>query len=648
MMEAAGVMQQESPTRVSRQVGFALAMLIAMPLFAAEPTNPVNEQGNTLSERLDQAELAKRTDSDQTVKLTAEVLAALAQKPDRELELRARFLRCDELIEQSPAAAREEVERGLKAAELSMRDGWRAGFLTCLGNILEFEGNNSLAEQHYDQAVDIAELAQDHYMLAHALYQRGYIRGVAGKYSGGLADLQRAYGLYEKIERPVHARTVINGIATLYNRMGDFDQARVYYERSVRLLEQDNEPRDLGIALHNLGRTLENLARLDEAYQAFERALAAHQSIRYDRGMAYARRGLASVLNAQLQAGKALAEVEQALPLARASNDSRLQALLQLQQGIALRQLKRYREARSSLEQALSTFKQNRAQHELRDTYAALATLNAELENWRAAYESHVSLKQVADQLATSQRDQQFALMKVQFDTQYQEQQNIALQKEKAAIEQALLQEQRATRLQVVVIVLGGISVVLLVWTVWRQWRNSKALRTMAMTDELTGMANRRRVLAELDVLRQSHRINERQVAVLIADLDHFKRLNDTWGHLAGDKVLKRVAAAFRTVVRDQDVLGRLGGEEFLLVLPNTGKDEALQVAERIRAAVAAIELNDIEPGLKLTISLGGTDCHGVDEAIGQLLRRADEALYSAKEQGRNRVVWQGSTPATA
>lgn len=604
-------------------------------------TSPPTSSTDALRQQLDEAELAKRSNSAKALRITAEVLAELAKQPDRELELRARFLRCDELIESAPEMAAEDITRGLQLAEQSMRDGWRAGFLSCRGNLLESQGKNSEAEAVYDEAVAIAEVAQDFYMLAHSLYQRGYIRGVGGNYSGGLADLQRAHGLYEKLAMPVYARTVLNSIATLYNRMGDYAQARIYYERSVRLLEQENEPSDLGIALHNLGRTLENLAEYADAKTAYERALTAHQSIGFDRGVAYAKRGLGSVLNAQLQPALALTELDQAMVIAQTVNDNRLQAQIHLQRGIALRQLKRYREARSSLETALATFKQNRAQHELRDTYAALAALNAELENWRAAYDNHVSLKQIADQLAASQRDQQFALMKVQFDTQYQEQQNIALQKEKAAVEQALRQEQRATRLQVAVIVLGAVVVVMLIWTLWRQRRASHKLHAMAMTDELTGLANRRRVLAELDILRQSHRATESQVSVLIADLDHFKRLNDTHGHLAGDKVLKRVAAAFRTVVRDADVLGRLGGEEFLLLLPATDKDMALQVAERIRAAVAAIELTDIEANLKLTISLGGTACQGGDEPIGQVLRRADEALYAAKDAGRNRVCWQ-------
>ncbi|NQD37721.1 GGDEF domain-containing protein [Permianibacter sp. IMCC34836] len=619
-----------------------LVLSLSLPAWSKQAADPAGSvTGDNLAALLDQAEQAKRSDAELAVKLTSQVIDALQQHPDAELELRARFLRCDELIAGAPAKAREEVERGLQLAKQSMRDGWRAGFLSCLGNILEFEGKNTEAEQQYSDAVAIAEVAQDHHMLAHALYQRGYIRGVAGNYSGGLADLQRSHGLYEKINKPVHARTVINSIATLYNRMGDFAQARQYYERSVRLLEAENEPSDLGIALHNLGRTLENLALYDDAQKAFERALAAHLSIGYDRGVAYARRGLGSVLNARLQPEQALKELDLAMPLARSSNDNRLQAQIQLQRGIALRQLKRYREARAELDLALAAFKQIRAQHELRDTYAAMATLNAELENWRAAYEAHVSLKQIADQLATGQRDQQLALIKVQFDTRYQEQQNRALEKEKAAVEQALAQEQRANRLQVIVIVLGALVLLLLVFAIWRQWRNSRKLQAMAMTDELTGLANRRRVLATLDAMRQSHRATERQVAVLIADLDHFKLLNDSWGHLVGDKVLKRVAAAFRTVVREQDVLGRLGGEEFLLLLPSTDKTEALQVAERVRGAVAAIDLTDIDPGLKQTISLGGTSCKVGDEQIGHILARADAALYSAKEQGRNRVLWQ-------
>lgn len=588
---------------------------------------------------LDQAELAKRRDGNETIRLIRELLAKpeLARYP--ELELRARFLICDELIGETPELARAEIERGRQLAQQSSKDAWRAAFLSCEGNLLERQGQSAEAEQKYTEAVGIAELARDDYTLAHALYQRGYLRGIGGQYSGGLADLQRAHALYEALAMTAHARTVINSIATLYNRMGDFAQARVYYERSVKLLEAVNEPSDLGIALYNLGRTLENLALYDEARLAFERALRTHESIQSTRGMAYAKRGLGSVLNAQLQPEKALVELDAAMLLAKKVRDSRLQAQVQLQQGIAFRQLKRYRDARINLEQSLQFFRQSRSQHDLRDGYAALAVLYAEVENWRAAYQTHVSLKQVSEQLLTSQRDEQFALMKVQFDTRYQEQQNLALQKEKAAIEQALTYQQRANRLQVVVIVLGTLAMLILVWAVRRQWRHGLALQEMAMTDELTGLANRRRVLAELERLRSP--ANGGNTAVLIADLDHFKALNDRFGHLAGDKVLKRVAAAFRTVVREHDIMGRLGGEEFLLVLPQTEKAEALQVADRIRAAVAVMSITDIEPTLQLTISLGGTACKPDDSQVGIILRRADEALYDAKESGRNRVNWR-------
>lgn len=134
------------------------------------------------------------------------------------------------------------------------------------------------------------------------------------------------------------------------------------------------------------------------------------------------------------------------------------------------------------------------------------------------------------------------------------------------------------------------------------------------------------------------------QVAVLLADLDHFKRVNDTYGHLAGDVVLRRVADTFAHEVREYDVVGRFGGEEFVVVLPSTGPDRATQIAERLRHRVATLDL-EVEDvtgqrrqvwGLTVSIGLAHYPAHGRD--LDDLLRIADAALYTAKAAGRNRV----------
>ena len=168
-------------------------------------------------------------------------------------------------------------------------------------------------------------------------------------------------------------------------------------------------------------------------------------------------------------------------------------------------------------------------------------------------------------------------------------------------------------------------------------------LRTLALTDELTGLLNHGAILARL---REEHGRTSRTglpLGVLMADVDHFKSVNDSLGHAAGDLVLKRVARAIRAACRPYDVVGRYGGEEFLVLMPVTDGPHALAVAERIRAAVASWPVSEGNRELRVTISLGVSVLGGATPPSPEaVLEAADRALYRAKNDGRDRVCSSG------
>jgi two-component system, cell cycle response regulator len=167
--------------------------------------------------------------------------------------------------------------------------------------------------------------------------------------------------------------------------------------------------------------------------------------------------------------------------------------------------------------------------------------------------------------------------------------------------------------------------------------RNAE-LEQLVTTDVLTGLRNRRFLSAELERAVSRARRHGLGLAVLLLDIDHFKRVNDEHGHAAGDEVLAAVAVRMGAALRTEDVLARWGGEEFLALAPDTGQVGAAVLAERLRAAVAAepvAVLPDLE--IPVSISVGWTTfAHGDDDQA--MLRRADEALYEAKDAGRNAV----------
>jgi diguanylate cyclase (GGDEF)-like protein len=155
--------------------------------------------------------------------------------------------------------------------------------------------------------------------------------------------------------------------------------------------------------------------------------------------------------------------------------------------------------------------------------------------------------------------------------------------------------------------------------------------------DALTGLANRRRAFEELDRRVARAHLDRQPLSVVSLDLDHFKSINDRYGHETGDLVLQAVAGALTRTSRAADLVARMGGEEFLVLLPATGQDGALVAADHLRQAVSSLVLPQLDHGV--TASLGTATLLGSDADTFDLLRRADEALYAAKEAGRDRTV---------
>ncbi|MFP4158621.1 MAG: GGDEF domain-containing protein [Desulfobacterales bacterium] len=162
--------------------------------------------------------------------------------------------------------------------------------------------------------------------------------------------------------------------------------------------------------------------------------------------------------------------------------------------------------------------------------------------------------------------------------------------------------------------------------------------------DELTGICNRRRLFDVLSEESSRYNRGREPFSVCIIDIDHFKHVNDTWGHAAGDEILKAIAGSICENIRAIDTFGRYGGEEFLLVMPYTPLQGASIKAERVRQQVENMDFSDTAPGLRITISAGVAEYRAKEEP-DQTLIRADNALYEAKKAGRNRVVTE-KTPA--
>lgn len=170
-----------------------------------------------------------------------------------------------------------------------------------------------------------------------------------------------------------------------------------------------------------------------------------------------------------------------------------------------------------------------------------------------------------------------------------------------------------------------------------RQRHRAAAMESHALHDPLTGIGNRRLVARDLPALMSERAQHQRPVTIGLLDIDHFKTINDRFGHAVGDKVLVELAEVMRRSTRAVDMLARVGGEEFLLVMPDTGISSALEVCQRLRAAGQAVAWGDLAAGLTVTWSVGLAEAPPYDHDL--LVARAYAALYQAKAAGRDRVM---------
>lgn len=164
-------------------------------------------------------------------------------------------------------------------------------------------------------------------------------------------------------------------------------------------------------------------------------------------------------------------------------------------------------------------------------------------------------------------------------------------------------------------------------------------LRMVAERDALTGLNSRSHFIKRAEALLQRAQLEKTPFCLFMIDVDHFKRINDTWGHTRGDLILTKIAEVCEQSLRPTDVIGRFGGEEFVVGLPHTSPGDAQAVAERLKKNVAAMRLTDELSELSLSVTIGIAVAHIEDADLDSLITRADEMLYAGKREGRNRVV---------
>jgi diguanylate cyclase (GGDEF)-like protein len=467
---------------------------------------------------------------------------------------------------------------------------------------------------------------------------RGGIRSLQGDQALALGDFLAAQSIYDRARLRRRAETNLLNIGMAYRRMGFQSQALVYLRESEGYARRLDSYPDLYSALMQEGYAYEEQQQGAAAVRTFTEALAlAQRSDGIDRG--YAHLGLANAWLASKDATRALAEVAQARRDLAVDQTSEHEPMLDQTEGLALAMLGRHRAAIAAFDRAEPLMRAQDTPRYLVLLHRARAASEEAINDPRAALADLHAYEALSSRLQREAEGQQVTLWRMRFDVGRRDLERARLDLERRRRDQQIraLEQQRPWRR--LVLALGALLLLALAALALAQWREGQRLRHLALSDALTGLANRRQILRLAQQAVRDARRDGAPLSLVMLDLDHFKQINDRHGHAAGDAALTRVGDAFAQVLRRHDHLGRSGGEEFLALLPATDATEAAAIAERLRLAVAAIDLRDIAAGLQVRVSAGVATLADGDRRLQDLLQRADAALYRAKADGRDRVI---------
>jgi len=517
---------------------------------------------------------------------------------------------------------------------------------------LNLLGRNDEAVAELESALEIQRQAADAADLARILRRIGAVQFDLGRYPEALDRYQESLGQAESSGDPLETAKTLANMGNLLTRMERLEEATERHRRALALFEQEGFELGVAASALNLGVVLNGRARAraaagdpEGAGELWRQAISAHERARDQFAAIEVPRGVAKAISNLAIATEALGDVSESIALHATALDIRraigepgeiansLNNLgdLLAQTGRTSASVEHYGEA---LE--LATASGIRAAEV--SARFGLARALEQLGDYRSALTHFQAAAELGDELGSLETERQLAELEARFaaEREAREIERLRLEQARRAIEVERQKAQRNLAAAVGLVVLG--LAVLLYGRYRRQRRAVLELEDMSRSDPLTGLANRRALLERLSSERSRADRTGRPFAVVLGDLDRFKTVNDRYGHSAGDQVLQQVSRRLADTVREQDVVGRWGGEELMLILPETEPDGAAVLAEKIRMAVAVqpFEVEGRRVPVTLTLGVAGYTPHG---DLDGTVREADRAMYAGKRAGRDRVV---------
>src|SRR3954470_11243804 len=475
--------------------------------------------------------------------------------------------------------------------------------------------------------------------LGCVLRDRGWLNFRDGNPDQALDDLLRSYALPRRDASKGEAIVAAGRLSMAQFSVRDYPQALALVDETIAFFREEKAQIRLATALDRRAAILKAAGRLDEALLAATEALRIHEGIgdRVGTGLSQMRMcGVEIERNALKEAGRWCDRAELTLSQTSGMDDNDYRTLAALRGRLFLA-LGKSREAVAQFDRAIAPGGAQPAD-DIAELYELRSRAHAAVGNYPAAFTDQGEYLRRMREQGTLDRIREVAQLRVQFENDQEKQKIALLEKDKKLAQEQFNSQRRTTQLVAIAGLTGLVTAFFLGYALLTNRRHRAELIRLAERDELTGLLNRRAIVRKAVELLSRAREAKGTLIIGLIDLDHFKSINDRFGHAVGDQLLQRFAAALRTSLHTREVFGRYGGEEFLVLFPDATLDEARHSADRLRNALREQRIRIDDQDVTVTLSLGLAGYEAGDVLFDQVARRADIALYVAKTQGRDRV----------
>lgn len=536
--------------------------------------------------------------------------------------------------------AKEQFNRSIKL--FKSLDETNPGLVTSLIDLayMKYLQTNDTAVYCPDreEAVAVARQIGDPETLASALIQLAFC------FQTGFQDLTKGLAVLQEAAQVVEDNNLAQvSLAMIYNATGNLyrsnqihQQAYDYYKKAYQLWLELDDTQDVFNMLHNMSGEAMDLghwATAEKHVKQLHAMAGAHSDYSDFRFFAEFNGAQLSFLQGDFK--EAAARFETTLALRETTPEQYFVKIAESQLAIVYFRLGQFQKSFEMADQYLA---------DIGDIEAKITRQEVVIIHLFSQQKYQQALQKFWQVLDKSQANNRLfvknavALQALSFADTVNDLQNQASRQQLDIKQLELEQQQKQARINQLTAVIVGLFALVAVITAWFLYRSKKHHQLRARTDYLTGIANRRHVIKEGRRLLAACQQKDENLSIIIIDIDDFKPINDDHGHAVGDVVIQQVVNNMRSGLSDGQKIGRIGGEEFLMLLPHSNKERAYAIAEQIRKQVAEKEIIVNQLSLQVTVSLGVAVNQPQDTVFEELLRRADETMYQAKIAGKNQV----------